>query len=126
MVTLEPVKLEKKSHQRVKNKDLPTELLENKQFCKKIMPVLYQWAAAMKDPWFITSEALTNAVKVVVQSYLGDDYEPNENSPEVIKVSTIQLFNYIPFHSPLPLCRRISISVTGGGSIFNTALFSHS
>jgi hypothetical protein len=74
-------------HRCVKNEDLPAELLENKNFCKKIMPAIYQWAAALQDPWGITQDMLTGAVKVIVGMFLGDEYDPKDNSAEVRRVS---------------------------------------
>lgn len=81
------IKEKKKRLDRPKNEDLPVEFIADKKFVKVLLPALYQWAAALKDPWDVSASAMKNAIKVISRTYLGEDYEPSEDSPEVIKVS---------------------------------------
>jgi len=81
-----PIKEKKKRLDRVKNEDLPVELITDKKFVKVLLPTLYQWAAALNSPWDIKAGPMKNAIKVIGRTYLGEDYDPSQDSPEVIKV----------------------------------------
>lgn len=87
---------------RVKNEDLPIELTANKKFVKVLLPALYQWVATLKNPWEIKGRVMKDAIKVVGRTYLGEDYEPTEDSPEVTKVSrrahTFEILTVILFY----------------------------
>ncbi|KAI6023179.1 hypothetical protein BKA83DRAFT_4125829 [Pisolithus microcarpus] len=47
-------------HHCTKNRDLPSELMEEKLWARQIMPALLLWAGSLADPWNISDDNLAN------------------------------------------------------------------
>lgn len=121
---LEPAEKKKKTRARVKNAQLPSELLVRKKFSKIVLPTLFQWAAALKNPWRILPEHIKEAMKIIGRAHAGEDYDPSEDSPEV---KSVRLLNRL-FAEPVTLIfyRQYNDFVTLGVSNFSIMQPGHS
>lgn len=63
---------EKVQLERAKNNQLPAVLREI--FGKKILPLVYCWAAAQANPWKPEGQDLIEAIETIGRLYAGDDY----------------------------------------------------
>ena len=78
---------EKGRNERVNTGLLPAVLRE--VFGKKIVPLLFRWAAAQSNPWKPDSQDLIEAIETIGRLYAGDDYllEEGKKSAEFRIVS---------------------------------------
>ncbi|KAI6037078.1 hypothetical protein BKA83DRAFT_14508, partial [Pisolithus microcarpus] len=51
---------------RAKNRDLPSELTEEKLWVRQIMPALLLWARSLADPWSISDDNLVRVLQTII------------------------------------------------------------
>lgn len=76
-------KHELKSQARFTNKDLPPLLAPGDIWTKKVIPTLFRWLAAQKDPWAPSALHLEGAIRLLCRHYVDEEYDlDGPRSPE--------------------------------------------
>ncbi len=85
------VEVKPKRRNRIKNRDLPPDLLLDDIWQKKFIPLLMTWAGTQVDPWTPDDSKIGDAIKLMGRTLIRPDFKltPSSISKTSIEVSRV-------------------------------------
>ncbi len=86
------VKPASKPRKRIKNTDLPAEILDDGAWQEIILPTLMFWAGFQQDPWVVNEELLRDALLIIGRNMVGLTYQLTMQGRTTVEVARVSQF----------------------------------
>lgn len=89
------VKRVSKPRKRVKNTDLPAQLMDDGTWQEVILPTLMLWAGFQRDPWVANDGPLKNALLIIGRHVVGPKYELTVDGKTTVEVARVSYSTFM-------------------------------